>query len=252
MNTKGSLIISAGIVVGLTICGIAVGNGFQKFRTQDRIVSVKGFSEKEVKADIAFWTLQLKTANNNLTEGNNSIDSAKDKVIRFLTQNGVKPEEIIQKDVQVDDRQTNNYNDNNRNAMRYIISKSIEVRSNDVDNLLRISRMTDELIKAGVAMSTTNDWQNQGLVFSFTKLNDVKPTMLADANTNARLAALKFAKENDSKLGKLRRATQGLFTITDRDQALTSQNEGGGSYRVNGADLYKKIRVVVSVDYSIE
>lgn len=253
MGRTSSLLLSTGIVIGLALGGSFIGSGFKKMRTEDRLVSVKGFSEREVKSDIAFWTLQLKMANNNLSEGNSAIDSAKEKVIRFLVRNGVKADEIVEKNVQVDDRQTNNFGASNQNgALRYVITKTFEVKSADVDNLLKISRMTDELIQAGVVMSTTRDWQGGGLIFGFTKLNDIKPEMLVEANANAKQAAIKFTKENGAKLGKMRRASQGLFSITDRDASLASSNEGGRNYSMNGSDPYKKVRVVVSIDYSIE
>ena len=82
-----------------------------------------------------------------------------------------------------------------------------------------------------------------------TKLNEIKPEMLTEATQNARKAAETFADESNSSLGKLKRANQGLFSIVDRDESL---GQGDGGYFANVADIYKKVRVVVSVEYSIE
>ena len=65
--------------------------------------------------------------------------------------------------------------------------------------------------------------------------------MLAEATRNAKLATGQFTKESDIKLGKMKQANQGFFEIFDRDELSTSGT----------ADLYKRIRVVISVDYSI-
>ncbi len=70
--------------------------------------------------------------------------------------------------------------------------------------------------------------------FLFTGLNDIKPAMIEEATKNARKAAEQFAKDSGSKVGKIRSATQGLFTITDRD--------------MNSPDR-KNIRVVTTVEY---
>jgi len=70
--------------------------------------------------------------------------------------------------------------------------------------------------------------------FLFTGLNDIKPTMIEEATKNARMAAEQFAKDSGSKVGKIRSASQGLFTITDRD--------------MNSPDR-KNVRVVTTVEY---
>ena len=111
--------------------------------------------------------------------------------------------------------------------------------------------MTSELLNAGVALSTKNDWQGSGLRYIFTKLSDIKPTMIVEAINNAEKAATEFAKESNTSLGKLRRASQGLFSIQDRDESLAGGGEGGG-YDNGTSQLFKKVRVVISADYSLD
>ena len=55
-----------------------------------------------------------------------------------------------------------------------------------------------------------------------------------EATTKAREVAVKFAKDSNSKLGKIKRASQGQFTISPRDK--------------NNPHI-KKIRVVSTVEY---
>jgi uncharacterized protein len=252
MEKKSTLIIAATIVIGLVLGSFILGKSFERFRKEDRYISVKGFAEREVKADLAIWSIKVRIAYNDLQEGSRSIDVAKNKVIQFLIKNGIDPKEIIQRDLTVSDKQADQYSaPNSGEKLRYIIEETIEVRSNNVDNIQNVSRMTSELLGAGVALSTRNDWQGGGLKFLFTKLNDIKPAMLAEATRNAKSAAVQFTKESDTKLGKMRKASQGLFSIADRDEASSGQGEGG--YAPAGtSDLFKKVRVVISVDYSIE
>ena len=70
--------------------------------------------------------------------------------------------------------------------------------------------------------------------YSFTKLNDIKPEMIEEATKNAREAAEKFAQDSDSKLGKIKKASQGQFSISDRD---------------SNTPYIKSVRVVSSIDY---
>lgn len=250
MNTdKNSILLSIAFIAAVATGSLLLGRSIERFNKEDRSISVKGFAEQEVKADLAIWSLKVAVPSDNLIQGSAEIEAAKTKIITFLTRNGITPEEISQKEIQVSDRNANEYNTNNLGP-RFILSKAIVVRSVNVDNIFKVSQMTDELVRAGVVMSAQPEWQNGGVSFVFTGLNTIKPDMLAEATQNAKKAAEEFCKQSDTSLGKLKRANQGLFTIVDRDDLSSAQGDGG--YSSGRRDLFKKVRVVVSVEYSIE
>jgi hypothetical protein len=247
MENRNILAVTVVIIIGFIICSIILGRSLQRFKTEDRIVSVKGFSEREVKSDLVVWTIRTRVASNDLSDGSKSIEEAKNKVIDFLLRNTIKESDIIQKDLVVNDKKAQEYVNPTGDSFRFVIDKIIQVRSSEVDNVQKVSRMTDELLKAGVVISARNEYEGS-VKFFFTKLNEIKPEMLSEATRNAKKAAEEFAKESNTKLGNLKKATQGLFTIIDRDNYLSGQTE----YGMSGSDLYKKVRVVVNVDYSIK
>jgi hypothetical protein len=247
MENRNILAVTVVIIIGFIICSIILGRSLQRFKTEDRIVSVKGFSEREVKSDLVVWTIRTRVASNDLSDGSKSIEEAKNKVIDFLLRNTIKESDIIQKDLVVNDKKAQEYVNPTGDSYRFVIDKIIQVRSSEVDNVQKVSRMTDELLKAGVVISARNEYEGS-VKFFFTKLNEIKPEMLSEATRNAKKAAEEFAKESNTKLGNLKKATQGLFTIIDRDNYLSGQTE----YGMSGSDLYKKVRVVVNVDYSIK
>ena len=47
------------LAVGVALAGLLAGNGFARARAGDRFVTVKGVSEREVRADLAIWPLHL-------------------------------------------------------------------------------------------------------------------------------------------------------------------------------------------------
>lgn len=248
MKTSGIWIASIAFVISFGIGALFIGRSLQRFKTEDRSVSVKGFSEREVKADLAVWIIQTRMANNDLMEGSKAIDAAKNKVIDFLIQNQIKQEEIIVEGINVIDKKAQQYdNFQQGNAFRYLITQNFQIRSNNVDLIQKVSRMTGELLQVGVFLSNS-DYGNP-LQFYFTKLNDIKPEMITEATKNARKAAEQFATENNSTLGQLKKANQGLFTIVDRTASLSG---GEGGYASGTNDLYKKVRVVISAEYSID
>lgn len=251
MKNNNQIILALSILLGLIIGSFTLGNSIKRFKKEDRYISVKGFSEQEVKSDLVIWSIKVKITTDDLKEGNSSIESSKNKVMQFLIKNGISENEITLTDLTVHDRDAVEYTQK-REGSRYIIEETIEVRSKNVDLVQKVSRMSYELLNAGVALSTKSDWTGGGLKFLFTKLNEIKPTMLIEATKNAKNAAIQFAKESDVSLGLLRKASQGSFSIEDRDSFNGAQSDNPGYYGSGTLDLYKKVRVVINCEYSIE
>ncbi len=248
MKTQNFWIIAVALVLSFGINALLIGKALQRFKMDDRYVSVKGLSEREVKADLVVWNIQTRIVNDNLLEGSDKIEEAKNKIVDFLIQKQISKDDIITEGSSVIDKRANQYdNFQQMNTPRYLITQIIQIRSSNVDLVQNVSRMTGELLQAGVVISN-NEYGNP-IQYYFTKLNDIKPEMISEATKNAREAALKFATENDSKLGRLKKANQGLFTIVDRTASLSG---GEGGYASSTVDIYKKVRVVISAEYSIK
>ena len=247
MKTSTVWIAAFALIISFGINALLIGRSLQRFKVEDRSVSVKGFAEREVKADLAVWIIQTRMANNDLMEGSQAIEVARKKIIAFMLQNQIKEDEIIVEGIGVTDKKAQQYDNYQQgNAFRYLITQNFQIRSNNVELIQKVSRMTGELLQVGVFLSNS-DYGNP-LQFYFTKLNEIKPEMITEATQNARKAAEQFASENNSELDRLKKATQGLFTIVDRTASLSG---GEGGYASGTNDLFKKVRVVISAEYSI-
>jgi hypothetical protein len=108
----------------------------------------------------------------------------------------------------------NEYGNNDR-IYRYVTTNVITVCTKNVDKVLALMKTQSSLMKKGITISA-NNWENP-IEFKFEGLNELKPEMVAEATKNARETAEKFAKDSDSKLGKIKYASQGTFTISNRD-----------------------------------
>ncbi len=249
-KNKNLLAMAAIVALGFALNGLFIGKSLEKFKREDRKISVKGFSEKEVKSNFSVWTIKTRVTSNDLLEGTKTIEENKEKLFQFLTESGIQPHEIIQQNFNVTDKLARDYVSNDMGPFRYIVDNSIQVRSENVDLIAKLSKQTDKLFKAGV-MLTENDY-SPNVKFLYTRLNDIKPQMLSEATQNAKKAAIEFTKESGVKLGKLQRASQGLFSIVDRDYSVMANTGDGGFFDPNVNDIYKKVKVVVNIDYSIE
>lgn len=220
------------LMIGLIVGAILLGNAIKASRADDRIVSVKGLCEREVKADRVICPFAYKEGGNNLQQLYNTIEQKNGVIIDFLKDAGLEEQEITVAAPKVVDTRTEW--SGSQNQYNYIITSVVTVCTDKVDKIVQLQSRQGELLQKGIA--TTNNWEYQ-TVYSFTGLNEIKPAMIEIATKNARETAEKFAEDSNSELGKIKRATQGQFTITDRD---------------SNTPYMKNIRVVTSVDYYLK
>lgn len=220
------------LMVGLIVGALLLGNAIRASRADDRVVSVKGLCEREVKADKVICPFAYKEGGDNLQQLYRTIEEKNGVIIEFLKDAGISEEEITIAAPKVVDTRTEWSGSQNRYA--YIVTSVVTVCTDKVDEIIALQSRQGELLQCGIA--TAASWEYQ-TVYSFTKLNEIKPAMIETATKNARETAEKFAADSDSKLGKIKRATQGQFSITDRD---------------SNTPYMKNVRVVTSVDYYLK
>ena len=228
---KGRLYSGMFVMVGLVVLGLMIPRAVGKYRSYDRTVNVKGLCEKEVMADKVIWPVVYKVMADDIesiydqTDRNNAIIKA------FLESGGVDASEITVSVPQISDKYANEYGSNDR-AFRYIATNVMTVCTDKVEVVLDLMSKQSELLKKGI-VTGGNSWENP-VEFKYEGLNGIKPEMIEEATKNAREAADKFAKDSDSRLGKIKTANQGTFTIENRD---------------SNTPYIKKVRVVTSVTY---
>jgi hypothetical protein len=230
------------IAIGLALAGLFVGAGFARARSADRFVTVKGISEREVKADLAIWPLRIVAASDDLTSANAQLQSSLEKIRTFLTANRVDATQATLQDFSVADAQTNQYSGGTAAGARFVIRQTVVVRSTNPETIRAASQKVSELVSAGVVLSSGGEYGNGGPTFVFTGLNKLKPEMIGEATSRARESAEQFARDSKSGIGGIRRASQGIFEILPRDQA-----EG----ITEASQIVKTVRVVSTIDYAL-
>ena len=203
-------------------------------KDRDRVVAVKGLSEREVKADFVIWPIVYKEVGNDLSLIYDAVQAKNATLGKFLRDNGVTDSEISWSAPEIEDVQGERYGDNRR-PFRYIATVVTTVASKNVDRVREIMGKQGDLLKQGIAFS--GDDYRYRKIYSFNALNEIKPAMIDEANKNARAAGEKFAADSDSKLGKIKTASQGQFSISDRDE---------------NTPFIKNVRVVTNVQYFLE
>lgn len=222
------------IAIGLLLLGVFIERGISSFANKDRSVNVKGLAEMEVEADKVTWPLVYKSLGNDLVRLYEQINKSNKTITQFLKGKGIEEKEISINAPEIIDMKAERYN-NQESSYRYNVTSVITVTSDKVNLIRELISSQGELLKQGVAI-TSGDYR-YNVQYEYTRLNKIKPQMIEEATKNARQAAEKFAEDSDSKLGKIRNAYQGQFSITDRDA---------------NTPYIKKVRVVTTIDYSLE
>jgi hypothetical protein len=231
-SATGLIAIALSLVVGLSVLGIFAANSVKIFRDYERSVTVRGLSEQEHVADVVIWPLQFSLASNSQDEIYRQLEDNADKVMQFLLDRGIEEEEISVDVPVVTDRSAQRWGGDPNQQFRYVASQAITVYSENVEHVRDVMREVGELGKQGVIISG-NDYEMR-TEYLFTRLNDIKPEMIEAATIEARKVAEKFAEDSGSTLGKIKRASQGQFSISERDR--------------NNPHI-KKVRVVSTIIY---
>ncbi len=222
------------LAVAIVIAGAMLPVSVAKLKSYDRTVTVKGLCEREVKADKATWDISYKVMGNDLQPLLKEIEKNNSTIREFLLSGGIAADDIYISSPSISDKLANEYGNNDR-TYRYIISNTITVCSGNVDAVLALGKNSAELLKKGITLSY-NEWTTP-VTYQYEALNDIKPAMIEEATANARAAAQKFAQDSGSSIGRIKTASQGSFSIENRDP---------------NTPYIKKVRVVTNVTYYLK
>jgi hypothetical protein len=233
-SVAASAVLGVCVGLGLAIAGALVGDALVKSRA-GRHVTVKGLAEREVDADLAIWPIAFKVAAQELTPLQKQIDERREVVASFLESAGFDRRDISFAAPRITDMHADGApGAQSQAAFRYVALAAVTVQSKDVALVKRSMEQAGTLVSSGVMLA--QDWENRPQ-FLFTGLNAVKPAMIEEATIAAREAAAKFAKDSGSRIGKIRTASQGLFSVSDRDPSSPER---------------KVVRVVSTIEYFLE
>jgi hypothetical protein len=230
-NTNWVKIAAAAIIAaGIFSLGLFIKNGIDNVAYRDRNVTVRGLAERQVKADYVTWPITYDVAGDDLMSLYSQITNYNKIILNFLTSNGIDKSEISVNPPDTYDASANRYGSDSF-RYKYSLSCNITVATNKVDKVRELLDRQTELLKEGVPYS------NSFINYEFRALNSIKPAMIAEATANAREAARQFAQDSDSKVGKMKTATQGQFSIEDASSSTP---------------FLKNVRVVSTIVFYLE
>ena len=231
-----TLIAAVILAIGIVAGGYLLGDGLRRARMADRAVTVRGLAERDVTADLATWTINLTAQGNELGAVQAEVDRDTRTVARFLRDAGFPEDSVTDAGGGV-----SQFYDSDRGENRVTINRRIQLRTTDVPRARQTYARQFDLIRQGVAVQ-----EGSGIQYVFTRLNAIKPQMIAEATQDARRGAERFASDSGTAVGGIRAATQGYFSIGARDGASTEEGYGAGD------SPFQKVRVVTTIEFYLD
>lgn len=232
LHYAGSLMIA----LSIALAGFFPGYFYYKAKTDVNSVVVKGLSEMDVKADLAVWEMKYVVTGNDVSEAERKITDQTKIIQEFLRKNGFEDSEITIGRLETNDLNANPYGSNDRN-IRFILNQTVIVKSRNVDLVSDVLNRSGDLVKQGIIFTSE---YGSPVSYLFTKLNEIKPQMLENATKNAIASAKQFAQSSNSKVGRIKYANQGVFTILPREQTSSASET---------SQINKTVRVVSTIEY---
>ena len=228
-----SLLVALGIATG----GYFIGRTLYISKIDINTAEVKGLAEKRVEADRAYWRVQYVVSGNGSTPVSKLYEKSEadqTQILTMLLESGFDKSEVSPG---VIDYQKDEFRDENQKLVdeRHVLIGSINVETDKVRLVAEVRAKLNKLIAQGL------DIQNNPPAYHFTRLNEIKPAMVKEATTNARLAASEFAADAGVKVGRIRDAQQGGFIIRDVGEEFGDRKS-----------IEKEVRLVTTITFYLE
>jgi len=233
-KASGLLVPAAILSIGLAAAGYFIGQTMYNSKVGINTAEVKGLAERRVEADRAYWRIQYTVTGqdgDSIEDLYQLSESHQGQIVELLLGSGFGDSEVSP-GVVAYAREEFRDEDQNLVDERIRLVGSIEVETDQVRQVSSARASLNKLISKGI------DIQNNPPAYYFTKLNDIKPDMLKEATTNARLAANEFASNAGVEVGGIRSARQGGFNIRDVGESYSDTNK-----------IEKDVRVVTTITF---
>jgi len=239
---KSLVILGVSLAIGLIISSFIIGGSLKFIKSANQSITVKGYAEKNITSDLVVWRSNISVRSSNLSDGYDRLQKDLKKVVDYLESKGVGKDRYAIGTVNT--IPIFKYSESgNFTGIRdgYQLEQTITITSNDIQGIMKLSTDASEIIREGI------EFQSYQPEFYYTKLNDMKIEMLAEASIDARQRAETLANNSGSKVGALKSAQQGVFQITS---VHSSEISDFGMFDLSSIE--KTIKSVVTMEYFIK
>jgi hypothetical protein len=241
-----TFITAAVISIAIIIAFWLIGDAYKyKFKSTETI-SVTGLAEKDFESDLIVWSGNYSRKNMDLKTAYSQLKDDENKVRVYLNGKGIADSEMVFSSVDIEKDFDDKLNERGEKISStftgYDLKQLVTIQSKGIDKIEKISREITELIDSGIAFNSTAP------SYYYTKLSELKLDLLAKASADAMQRAETIAKNSGSSLGKINKATMGVFQITGQNS--NEDYSGGGDF--NTSSRIKTASITIKIDYAVD
>lgn len=239
------LFLGAMICIGLIVLGVCINKGLQSFSNKERVVTVKGLAEKNIEATKAEIIVTTNFSGSLAKDVIARVDNRVTALSNYFKEKGYdfKTQELDLNDTKTD--YTYEWTDDNKRVKvpkdRYFAGKNIVISLSEVE---KAETMANEI---EIDLINKNLSSDINIEYAFPELNAIKPDLIAESTKNARITGEQFATDSQSKLGKIKTASQGQISIVGR-----YYNDGGDESNAPKEPYLQKVRVISTIVFFLE
>lgn len=238
----GNIIVALILATGIIVAGIIASNALIEIKSKRTSIVVTGSAKQQITSDLIVWTGCFNTQSPLLKDAYSNLESSRTTVKNYLVKKGINEKDLVFSSITTTPYYiTNEYGVMTNNIEYYGLSQTVTISSSEIDKVTEISRNATELLNEGV------QFQSNEPQYMYTKLADIKVTMLAEATKDATKRAKMIADNAGSKLGDLTYADMGVMQITPLYSNEISD------YGINDTySLEKEITAVVHCTFKVK
>ncbi|MBL7747898.1 MAG: SIMPL domain-containing protein [Chitinophagaceae bacterium] len=234
------------VALAAIICFWVLGNAYKyKYKSTENI-SVTGLAEKDFVSDQIVWTGNYSRVTMDLKTAYSQLKDDESKIRAYLKGKGVQDTELVFSAVSIDKLFNTRYSSDGKELGTdfngYSLKQTVTVDSKDIEKVEKISREVTELIESGI------EFNSSAPSYYYTKLSELKVDLLAKASADAKLRAATIAKNSGGGLGRIKKATMGVFQITGQNS--DEDYSYGGAF--NTSSKNKTASITIKIDYAVK
>ena len=241
LGVLAGLFLASGLIISTTL----LTRTWLKVADAESI-SVTGSARRNVSSDLVVWRGSLTVESPTLMAAQALLSQQEGVARSFLTTQGITnthfhPIAIQRIQVRAGKQASDADNETESPTPRFRLSRTIEVRSGDIDAVLNMDGKTSELVNQGLEFAASTP------EFIWTKAGEAKIEMLADAARDARARAEQIVSQGGRSIARMRSAKMGVFQVTP---LYSTQNTWDGMNDTTSRE--KTVTAVVNASYALK
>jgi len=240
-RTSSSLWGMVAIAIGMVISAAIISGAAIAVKRSRDTITVTGSARMQVASDYVVWRGSIVANATTMQAASKEVHEHRARVQKFFTEKGIADTAAEFKTVYSTAHQEYKEGFYTGRISGYEVSQGFEIRSSDLDKVLSVADAMEALMREGVSL------QLNAPEFFYTRLDEVRVKLMAEATIDARRRAEQIAAAAGGKIGPIREARMGVIQVVSPNSTTVS-DYGIYDTSTREKDVFAAVKVVFSIE----